>query len=384
MLHLPVSVETFMAEYWQRQPLLMRRALDPGLFTVAPDELAGLACEPEIESRLVIQRGDTDWQVEHGPFDEAVFAGLPPTRWTLLVQDVDKFRADVAALIDHFGLIPRWRIDDIMISYASDQGGVGPHLDAYDVFLMQGLGRRRWRISLRPDGGAVLPDLDLRILARFETDEDWILEPGDVLYLPPGVGHWGTADGDDCMTYSLGLRAPTRQELLSDWLTHVLDTGPETGPLVERAEYRPPAGRLADGTLQAASTLCAEATPNGPRFERWLGAFLTEPKPHFRIDPPEAPWDNDRLEAWLAGGGRLVHHPALRACWRGAGDDRAILFCHGEAIDCAGISGKTLDALCTQRCLSAEHLGPLSPPTRALVLKLLNAGYLEPEDPDWT
>jgi 50S ribosomal protein L16 3-hydroxylase len=263
-LKLPIDRDTFLRDYWQKQPLLMRGALDPGLFSVPPDELAGLACEPDIESRLVIEHGERHWTVEHGPLDEGRFALLPTSHWTLLVQDVDKHRDDVAALLDHFDFVPGWRIDDIMISYATDGGGVGPHTDSYDVFLMQAQGRRRWRISDADySEDDLLPNQPLRILSSFETTEDWLVAPGDVLYLPPGVAHWGSADGD-CMTYSLGFRAPQRQELLAEWLHHCADQA-GTAPLVDPDEGLSPIGSLGPGFIGLAQTLCLQPPGDRPR-----------------------------------------------------------------------------------------------------------------------
>ena len=201
-LRLPQGLdgETFLRDYWQKQPLLMPAALPTQSFTLTPDELAGLACEPQFESRLILEDEEGLWEVRQGPFAEADFAALPESHWTLLVQDVDKYVSDTVSLIEAFDVVPDWRIDDVMISYATDRGGVGPHSDAYDVFLMQASGRRRWRISDRHYAESdLLPGIDQRILARFHTAQEWVLEPGDVLYLPPGVAHWGTAEGP-CMT----------------------------------------------------------------------------------------------------------------------------------------------------------------------------------------
>lgn len=195
-----ISRERFLDEYWQKRPALLRQALPREVLALPPDELAGLACEPEVESRLVRQTGETDWALRHGPFDAEDFVDLPPSHWTLLVQDVDKHLPEVATLLEAFDFVPDWRLDDIMISYAVDGGGVGPHTDNYDVFLVQAAGTRRWRLSHREfTEKDLLDSCPLRVLREFPVDEDWLLEPGDVLYLPPKVGHWGTAVGE-CMT----------------------------------------------------------------------------------------------------------------------------------------------------------------------------------------
>jgi 50S ribosomal protein L16 3-hydroxylase len=178
-----VDIDTFLRETWQQKPLLIRNPWAAWANPLEPDELAGLACEAEVESRLVTG-GEGLWAVEHGPFDEKRFGALGKSPWTLLVQAVDHHVPKVAALLAPFRFVPNWRIDDVMVSYATDGGGVGPHYDQYDVFLIQGAGQRRWRVGQNCDGGsALLPHEDLRLLAAFEATDEWVLEPGDILYV---------------------------------------------------------------------------------------------------------------------------------------------------------------------------------------------------------
>ncbi|HKE48550.1 MAG TPA: cupin domain-containing protein, partial [Rhodanobacteraceae bacterium] len=195
----------FLREFWQKKPLLIRGAVADFRDPLTPDDLAGLACEPSALSRIVIHEARRDrWTLRTGPFDPADFARLPKRDWTLLVQDVDKWDADVAALLPRFSFLPAWRIDDVMVSYAVDGGSVGAHVDHYDVFLLQGLGRRDWRISTDPRAPkATRDDAEIKLLRTFEPTHAWTLEPGDMLYLPPGVPHHGVADGE-CLTYSVG------------------------------------------------------------------------------------------------------------------------------------------------------------------------------------
>jgi len=186
------NTATFLRDYWQKKPLLIKNPWDAWSNPLEPDELAGLACEEEVESRLIMQAGDT-WKVENGPLPESRFGELGDKHWTLLVQAVDHFVPEVAALIEPFRFIPNWRIDDIMVS--ADGGGVGPHFDHYDVFLIQGLGKRRWQVGAACDENTeLLPQDDLRLLADFEASDEWVLEPGDILYVPPGVAHEGVHD----------------------------------------------------------------------------------------------------------------------------------------------------------------------------------------------
>ena len=216
---LGMAPETFLRDYWQKQPLLVRNAFPSYQSPIAPEDLAGLACEEGTLSRLVAHDPVTDgWMVRHGPFPEDLFPTLPRHDWTLLVQDVDKWDADVASVIDAFAFLPRWRLDDVMVSFAAPGGSVGAHVDQYDVFLVQAHGRRRWQVDSRP--GAPLEfrnDVELRLLRTFEPDHDWVLGPGDMLYLPPGVPHHGVAE-DACLTFSVGMRAPSAAELLGDFV----------------------------------------------------------------------------------------------------------------------------------------------------------------------
>ncbi len=207
----------FLRDYWQRRPLLIENPWKCWTNPLDGDELAGLACEEAVESRLIEQSRD-DWRAECGPFPEDRFRQTGKAPWTLLVQAVDHHVSEVAALIDPFRFVPNWRIDDVMVSYASDGGGVGPHFDHYDVFLIQGLGRRRWQVGAICDAATeLLPHDHLRLVASFEPSQEWLLEPGDILYVPPRLAHNGVAVGDDCMTYSIGFRAPSRAELIAGW-----------------------------------------------------------------------------------------------------------------------------------------------------------------------
>src|SRR5690348_813356 len=206
----------FLKRHWQKRPLLVRNAFPGFAPPLTAEELAGLACEEGVESRLVVQtRKAPGWKLSHGPFKHKVFTRLPKDRWTLLVQDVDKHLPVAAGLLEPFRFIPDWRIDDLMISYAADGGSVGPHVDAYDVFLLQAEGMRRWDISTAPHADADTPGLELKQIKGFKPEESWLLMPGDMLYLPPGVAHHGVAFGE-CMTFSIGFRAPSQSELLAD------------------------------------------------------------------------------------------------------------------------------------------------------------------------
>ncbi|MCB1723919.1 MAG: cupin domain-containing protein [Gammaproteobacteria bacterium] len=386
-LQLPAGIDrsAFLRDIWQKRPLLMRAALRPALFALEPDELAGLACDDEVESRLIVSRAPQEWTVRHGPFEDADFAGLPERDWTLLVQDVDKFVPAVARIIESFDFVPSWRVDDIMISYAADGGGVGPHTDAYDVFLMQGRGRRRWRLSHGAYGDDdLVPGLEQRILSRFDTNEDFVLEPGDVLYLPPGVAHWGTADGE-CMTYSLGFRAPSQHELAADWYQHVVSLAGQTRLDDPEAPCPEDPALVTDAAqAKARSLLASLPDPDSPAFARWFGCYLTEPKPQFQIAPPDAVWQAADLAAWIGGTKDLVRHPAARLAWSDRGDGVS-LFVQGEEHRLPAMLRATVRLLAQTRRLSIDVLTRLiaaGEPACQLLLNLLNQGIFEPDPED--
>lgn len=213
------DVDDFLTNYWQQKPCVIRQAIDNFELPLSPEELAGLACEPGVHARLVQESGgDPSWTLRYGPFSETDFTSLPDSHYSLLVSDCEKWMPELNELVDLFRFIPSWRIDDLMISYAPDLGSVGPHLDEYDVFLLQGEGNRRWFYSdNRVESPALIPDLDLAILAEANFDRDVLLETGDILYLPPGVAHHGIAEGP-CMTCSIGFRAPSLAEIMESVL----------------------------------------------------------------------------------------------------------------------------------------------------------------------
>ena len=273
--------DQFLRLYWQQKPLLLRQAIpgDSGLLT--PEELAGLACEPQAESRIVHHRNN-DWAVQHGPFTERDFQQLTDSDWTLLVQAVDHWLPPVAELLDYFRFIPAWRMDDIMVSYACEGGGVGPHFDRYDVFLIQLAGTREWQLGQHCDSSTPLrPHSELRLLEDFEPASSWQLTAGDILYLPPGVAHWGTALDNQCMTASVGFRAPSQAELLAHFVEELLSH------LSEDQRYRDPDGSLGhsqqpgllnDQALAGFQQLLDQALKQPDRLREWLGCYLTTPK----------------------------------------------------------------------------------------------------------
>ena len=272
-----ISPEEFLKDYWQKKPLLIRNAFPDFLSPVTPEKLIEYACEDDVESRLIQQiDGENDWQLDYGPFNQEDFNNLPATHWTVLVQQVNRLHPEIGKLLDNFSFIPRWRIDDIMISYAPNEGGVGPHIDNYDVFLIQGRGQRRWQITRNPIlQENLVPDLDVRILSDFVVDEDWILNPGDMLYLPPRIAHNGISLGD-CMTLSVGFRAPSVQEMITgfylDLAEEIEGTVRYSDPGIKPASVP---GLIDQETIERVLKLISRYQPDEKTVTAWFGKHIT-------------------------------------------------------------------------------------------------------------
>ena len=303
-----LSVEEFLRDYWQKKPVLIRNAWPGFQPLLAADELAGLSLEEEIESRIVIENGETGpWEIHKGPFPEEFFQDLPENKWTLLVQAVDHWIPEAADLLENFRFLPRWRIDDLMISFAVDGGSVGPHYDQYDVFLLQAEGQREWRIGqVCGETSPIMDGPKIRILKDFEETDRWVLNPGDMLYLPPQVAHWGIAQGN-CQTYSIGFRAPSQAELAQSALDQILATSNEDMRYTD-ADLTP---RASSGEITAEDTnrllaLLNSAIQQPELLADVLGKLMTEAKyPEHQAERLE----DEEWDEWRAGFRRL---PDLR------------------------------------------------------------------------
>lgn len=377
------DAQRFLGDVWQKQPLLIRNPWQTWTNPLEPDELAGLACDAGVESRLIRKVAPDRWELEQGPLPPTRFDELEDATWTLLVQAVDHHIPAVADLLDPFRFIPNWRIDDVMVSYAVDGGGVGPHFDHYDVFLVQGLGRRRWRIGRRCDDTTpLLPHDDLRLLADFEPVSEWVLEPGDILYVPPGFAHDGVAVGDDCMTYSIGFRAPSRSELVSAWTDHVLDT------LDEDDRYADPdlprqsnPGEISLAALARLHDMTTEALSDPERFALWFGEFTTAPK-YDQLDwAPDEPASAEHLVVRTASGALLERNPASRLSFVRQRPGIVILFVDGVSHRCSGAAAEFAEQLCASTRLTVDAQLVACPSGSALILDLLNRGSVGFVDP---
>lgn len=376
-----LSPAQFLAEYWQKKPLLVRGAWPGFVNPLSPEELAGLACEEGVEARLVLERaGAAPWELRHGPFSEADFLSLPDSHWTLLVQDVEKHAPDLAALLEPFRFIPDWRIDDLMISYAAPAGTVGPHIDDYDVFLLQGQGQRRWQISSRNvEADNCLPDTELRILRDFTAEQEWILQPGDLLYLPPRIAHYGVAL-QPCLTYSIGFRAPGHRELLSGFAEFLVDN------VDAEARYTDPdlllqenPGEIGLAALSRLRGLLRQAIAlDDETLTVWLGRYLSEPKPGFRAEPEEEPYSEAELRDYLRGGGVLERNPGSRFHYIAEPEGEVLLFVDGQEFALGPAVAFMAPLLCRYRSLPPARLREAlkQADARQLLLDLLNDGYL--------
>lgn len=371
-----LTAREFLRDYWQKKPLLVRQAITDFESPISPDELAGLALEEEVESRLVIEHGERPWELQRGPFNEDTFQDLPERDWTLLVQAVDQFVPEVAELLEDFKFLPKWRIDDLMISFAAPGGGVGPHFDNYDVFLLQAHGHRRWQIGQMCDADSpLLPHADLKILAQFEPTDEWVLAPGDMLYLPPCLAHCGTAE-DDCMTYSVGFRAPSAAEVL----THFTDFLGQFLPDEERysdADIQPSEdpNQIQRDALERLKALLNEHMSDERLLMTWFGQFMTEPKYPELVAGIEIE-EEDFLGA-LEDGAILIRNPSARMAWSEVGED-LVLFASGQSRLVSARLRELLKLICSADALHVENLGAwlADDEGRTLLWELVKQGSL--------
>ncbi|WP_448681429.1 ribosomal protein uL16 3-hydroxylase [Pseudomonas nicosulfuronedens] len=375
-----ISAEEFLRDYWQKKPLLVRQAIPDFKSPLDPDELAGLALEEMIESRIVLEHGDSPWELRRGPFQEDTFSQMPERDWTLLVQAVDQFIPEVADLLEHFKFLPSWRIDDVMISYAAPGGGVGPHFDNYDVFLLQGHGHRRWKVGQTCDANSpMLPHADLRILAEFEESAEWVLEPGDMLYLPPRVAHYGIAE-DDCMTYSVGFRAPSAAEVLThftDFLAQFLsdeERYSDAGMAAMKGDFDQ--HQIQRDALDRLKNLLQEHMSDERLLLTWFGQFMTEPRYPELVAGEEI--EEDDLTAAIEDGEVLIRNPSARMAWSEV-DVGLLLFASGQTVVLPEKLRDLLKLVCSAESLHEGNLGQwlADDDGRKLIGELIKQGSLE-------
>ena len=375
----------FLRDYWQKRPLLVRNAFPGFVSPLGPDDLAGLACEEAALSRIVMHdRAEDLWTLRHGPFAEEQFPGMPHQDWTLLVQDVDKWDAEVAALLQRFDFLPRWRIDDVMVSFAAPGGSVGAHVDQYDVFLLQAQGHRHWQVDASQALGRDAPrldfrgDVDLKLLREFHPTHDWLLAPGDMLYLPPGVPHHGVAE-DACLTFSIGMRAPSAAELLGDF-ADTLAAEADEALRYRDPDLAPPAdpNEIDAASMQRVVEALNLLRMNDPdRLGDWFGRFITVYRSAGLVAAAQEPPPRIELEWQLEHGARLFRHPLSRMAWRKSSRG-ARLYVSGRDY---ALPAKDARLLAGAPELDGRLYGALSQAGRDAVVTLLGEGhYRLPDD----
>jgi 50S ribosomal protein L16 3-hydroxylase len=361
-----LTPKAFMHRHWHKKPMVIRQAIPDFTPPLNRTALFKLAAQEEVQSRLVVQAsadGTQNWRFRHGPFLRKALPPFKQAGWTLLVQGADLLDDRVHALMNQFRFVPDARLDDVMISYATDGGGVGPHFDSYDVFLLQAHGQRRWRIGRQKDL-SLKPDMPLKILAHFEPEMEFVLDPGDMLYLPPRYAHDGVAMGE-CMTYSIGFRSPNRGELAGELLQRLAEDMQDS---VGSAMYRDPkqaaiqaCGEIPDSLVDFASQALSDALRDPLALRRVLGEYFTEPKGHVRFEgcqtePLDGALTLDRRTRMMYD----MHH----------------VFVNGESFLASGRDAQLLRRLADQRHLGASDVKRLSSPARLLVEDWCAAGWM--------
>ncbi len=363
-----LTPQQFLRDYWQKKPLLMRQAVPGFSGLLDPQQLVALACNADAQARIVTQqRGKFD--LRHAPFSKHDFAHLGSKKWTVLVQGVNHFLPAAAELIQRFNFIPHARLDDLMVSYAPKGGGVGPHFDIYDVFLLQGQGHRRWQISTQADR-TLIEGAPLRILKDFRVEQEWVLEPGDMLYLPPHCAHNGIAE-DDCMTYSIGFRTPWYQELAEQFLVYLQDRieigGTYADPDLKLQKHPSEIGP--DMLRQVAQQIGKIRWDDGD-IANFLGCYLSEPKPHIYFDAPARPLSAARFAEAVDKSGATLNLKTQMQCHGNT------LFVNGEAYPAAPASYRLLRGLADTRALPPAAKLPRE--AAALLYEWYLDGFLAP------
>lgn len=381
-----ISAEDFLQEYWQKKPLLVRDAF-PGVSELMdPEELAGLSLDEANESRIILERSPVDWELRLGPFDDKQFKNLPATHWTLLVQAIDHQVPAIAQLLDAFDFVPSWRLDDIMASYAPQFGSVGPHFDYYDVFLIQAQGQRRWQIGQTCDGNTpLLPNLPVRILQQFQAMDEWILNPGDMLYLPPGIAHHGVAQ-NNCMTYSVGFRAPSKLEIVNDFVHHL------SIHQADDQRYRDPHLRIQENpgwlnqeAVDQVQGILQQLVSDRAQVESWLAGYLSQTKYESQPEPPDEDYSAQDVMDLLTANYSSRREESSRMIYTGAENRPTGFFINGEPFPTSSATDQLVLYLCQTRHYDPAELSLLcrSPDNLALLTRLLNLGIIYFEEDTW-
>ncbi len=374
-----MSVETFLQDYWQKKPLLIKQAFPDFEAPISPDELAGLSCEEEVNSRIVIEQGgEHPWQAILGPMDEEIFEKMPETHWTLVVNDLEKYIPELVWITDQFRFIPEWHLDDLMSSYAAPEGSVGPHIDLYDVFILQGEGKRRWQISTQPVADDnVIPDIAIRLQKDFTPEFEWILEPGDMMYLPAGVSHHGVSLGES-MSYSIGFRATSHTDLVNDFIAHI------TNDLSINKTFKLPYNKLQDHPNEISASAIDEIRhifsryldPQNPELTRWFGCYVSDSKVDYLHQCEQPVEDLSQLKQLMKEqDASLLRYPSSRfAFTKDTNEGTSLLFIDGQDFK---VTNEFAYLLCDSRVLDLEKLiDNVSENEQNFLINLYNSGKL--------
>jgi 50S ribosomal protein L16 3-hydroxylase len=381
-----LDIDDFLRNYWQKKPLLIRSAFPKFQSPISAEELAGLACEDFIESRIISEhKSSPKWKLENGPFSEKRFPKLPESHWTLLIQGLNKIFPELDILLHEFNFIPSWRLDDLMASYAAPEGSVGPHIDQYDVFLLQASGRRKWLISEAPVAkDNFLADSELKIIKNFKAETEWILEAGDMLYLPPNVAHYGIGL-EDCITFSIGFRAPSHAELLSSYIDEHITT------LKDELRYKDPVltdsqncGEISVATIDGVQDLLLSHFEDKSRIEDWFCRFVTD---YLNGDDEYLNENSLNTGEFIAlfKTNKFIRRPAtVRASYHINNKNILSLYINGNKQPILSASNEVVKLFCNQiinhyadieSYLKNNHVA-------TFLCELYNSGYIEFEDDD--
>jgi len=362
--HWPVlgrlTQQQFLSRYWQKRAHLVRRALYPVPDIIDADEIAGLCCDNQIESRLIIEdAGRKPWELRRGPFKPSLFKKLPKRKWTVLVNGIDRFLPRVHAVLEYFSFLPFWRIDDIMFSYAVDGGNVGAHVDNYDVFLVQIAGRREWMIEDAPVlHDDFVPGLDVRLLRSFKATNRWVLEPGDMLYLPPRFPHHGIAQGDGCITMSVGFRAPSVADLINGVAANALSRVSDTLRYTDATLKPQSAGAIPHSTVRAIRSLIIEQALNEDAIGEWLGAYLSEPCSDVNFQAKPRPKSSTVIKSLLKKTRVITRAEGARLLYTERNSRSLTLFVNGEHREFSGSAAKLAKTLADHIVVPADDITP--------------------------
>ena len=393
-----ITPEQFLAQYWQQKPLVVRGAFANLEIPFTPEELAGLAVDTDAPSRIIVEHGlapeNSPWQAKHSPFTDEDFTSLPDTHWTFLINDLERYVPELGNLIEPFRFIPDWRIDDLMVSYAADQGSVGPHRDDYDVFLIQGMGKRRWKIISHDNyPRATIADISLSILSEFDADQEWLLEPGDMLYLPPNMPHYGIAEGE-CMTFSVGFRAPSKQELIQGWVESFTDR-PEFKQRFrdKNRKLQNASGEISQKDLQTLSSMIIDSIQTQQRhLGIWLGKYLTETRGDVQTDSEQTqqtfqPYTDYERESWLRFSyidniNIINNNSDAESATKSAQNATIHFFADSKHIELPIETKETLKMLCSDFFYTADSLSEImkNQQFKTLFEQLLSEGALYPAE----